>query len=131
VGYKLLTTVILVTHFAFLAYVVFGGFLAWRWPRTIVVHLVAAGWGLYVITAHMVCPLTYAENWSRRQAGEAGLTKGFIDSYIEGVLYPERYTAVMQVLAVTAVVGSYVGFTVLTAGRRRRRPASPRSPGPS
>jgi hypothetical protein len=126
VGYKLLTTVILVTHFAFLAYVVFGGFLTWRWPRTIFVHLVAAGWGLYVITAHMVCPLTYAENWSRRQAGEAGLTTGFIDSYIEGVLYPERYAALMQVLAVTAVVGSYVGFAVIMAGRRRRRPASPR-----
>lgn len=125
-GYKVLTTVILVTHFAFLAYVVFGGFLAWRWPRTIVAHLLAAGWGLYVITAHMVCPLTYAENWSRRQAGEAGLTRGFIDSYIEGVLYPERYTALMQVLAVTAVVGSYVGFAVVMAGRRRRRPASPR-----
>jgi hypothetical protein len=126
VGYKVLTTVILVTHFAFLAYVVFGGFLAWRWPRTVVAHLLAAGWGLYVITAHMVCPLTYAENWSRRQAGEAGLTKGFIDSYIEGVLYPERYTALMQVLAVTVVVGSYVGFAVVMAGRRRRRPASPR-----
>jgi hypothetical protein len=126
VGYKVLTTAILVTHFAYLAYVVFGGFLAWRWPRTIVIHLLAAGWGLYVILARMVCPLTYAEDWSRRRAGESGLTQGFIDRYIEGVLYPERYAGLMQALAVIAVVVSYVGFGVITAGRRRRRPASPR-----
>jgi hypothetical protein len=126
VGYKVLTSAILVTHFAFLAYVVFGGFLTWRWPRTVFAHLFAAGWGLYVITAQMVCPLTYAENWSRLQAGEAGLSKGFIDQYIEGVLYPERYTGLMQGLAVTTVVASYVGLVVITAGRRRRRQASPR-----
>jgi len=126
VGYKVLTSAILVTHFAYLAYVVFGGFIAWRWPRTVFAHLVAAGWGLYVITAQMVCPLTYAENWSRRQAGEAGLSTGFIDQYIEGVLYPERYTGLMQALAVTMVVASYVGFAVVTVGRRRRRQASPR-----
>ncbi len=125
-GYKVLTSAILVTHFAFLAYVVFGGFLTWRWPRTVFAHLLAAGWGLYVITAQMDCPLTYAESWSRRQAGEAGLRTGFIDQYIEGVLYPERYAGLMQVLAVTTVVASYVGLAVITAGRRRRRQASPR-----
>jgi hypothetical protein len=123
VGYKVLTSLVLVTHFAYLAYVVLGGFLAWRWPRTIRLHLVAAAWGLYVITAQMTCPLTYAENWSRRRAGEAGLTTGFIDHYIEGVLYPERYTALMQALAATAVAVSYAGLFVLW---RRRRAAARR-----
>jgi Protein of Unknown function (DUF2784) len=126
VGYKVLASAILVTHFAYLAYVVFGGFLAWRWPRTVFVHLVAAGWGLYVITAQKVCPLTYAEDWSRRRAGEAGLSTGFIDRYIEGVLYPERYAGLMQALALTTVVASYVGLAVITAARRRRKQASPR-----
>lgn len=117
-GYRLLTTVILAAHFAFLAYVAVGGFLAWRWPRTIWLHLAAAGWGIVVIAAQLTCPLTYAEDWSRRRAGEAGLTAGFIDRYIEGVVYPERYAVPAQVLLAVAVALSWAGLAV----RRRRRP---------
>ena len=118
VGYRALTSIILGLHFAFVAYAVFGGFLAWRWPRAIWPHLAAGAWGFVVIGAHLTCPLTYAEDWSRRQAGEAGLTKGFIDRYIEGVVYPERLAALMQALAATAVVVSWVGFVLI----QRRRP---------
>jgi hypothetical protein len=121
VGYKVLTTAILALHFAYIAYLVSGGFIAWRWPRTIWLHVLAAAWGFTVVAARLICPLTYAEDWSRRRAGESGLTQGFIDRYIEGVLYPERYTVLMQALAATAVLVSWVGFAVLTAGRRRRR----------
>lgn len=116
--YRALTTAILVVHFAYLAYVVVGGFLAWRWPRTIWLHLVAAAWGLVVVAFPLVCPLTAAEDWSRRRAGEAGLTRGFIDRYIEGVLYPERYTLALQVLAGLLVVGSWVGFLLRRRSRR-------------
>lgn len=117
-GYRVLTTAILALHFAFVGYVVVGGFLAWRWPRTIWLHLAAGAWGFVVIAARLTCPLTWAEDWSRRQAGEAGLTRGFIDRYIEGVIYPERLTTLMQALAATAVVVSWVGFVA----KRRRRP---------
>jgi hypothetical protein len=118
VGYRLLTTAILGLHFAFVAYAVLGGFLAWRWPRTIWTHLAAGAWGFVVIAASLTCPLTYAEDWSRQRAGEPGLTKGFIDRYIEGVVYPERLATLMQVLAATAVVVSWVGFVL----KQRRRP---------
>jgi hypothetical protein len=117
-GYRVLTTAILGLHFAFVAYAVFGGFLAWRWPRAIWPHLAAGVWGFVVIVARLTCPLTYAEDWSRRQAGEPGLTRGFIDRYIEGVVYPERFAVLMQVLAATAVVVSWAGFVI----RQRRRP---------
>lgn len=111
-GYRLLTTLILALHFGFLAYVVIGGFLTWRWPRTIWPHLVAAGWGFIVIAARLTCPLTSAEHWSRRRAGEAGLSEGFIDRYIENVLYPERFTVAAQALVVVVVVVSWVGLLV-------------------
>lgn len=122
VGYRVLTTAILGLHFAFVAYAVVGGFLAWRWPRAIWPHLAAGAWGFVVIGAGLTCPLTYAEDWSRRQAGEPGLTRGFIDRYIEGVIYPERLAPLMQALAATAVVVSWVGFVVLLR-RRRAMPA--------
>ena len=115
--FRILGTVILASHFCFLAYVVLGGFLAWRWPRAFWPHLAAAAWGLAVVGIPLTCPLTSAENWARRHAGEATLTKGFIDRYIEGVLYPERYTRLLQVLVAVVVLGSWLGAYL---SKRRR-----------
>jgi hypothetical protein len=117
---KLLVSVILVVHFAYLAFAVFGGFLVWRWPRVFWVHLVAAAWGLAVVGIPLTCPLTTAENWARRQAGQTEQTAGFIDRYIEGVLYPERYTLLLQVLAGVTMVGSWVGAYLYRRHLRRR-----------
>jgi hypothetical protein len=118
---RYLVTVILTVHFAYLAYVIFGGFLAWRWPRAFWPHLAAAAWGLAVVGIPLTCPLTTAEGWARRRAGQAGVTRGFIDRYIEGVLYPERYTVVLQVGVGVVVIGSWIGAYVCW---RRRRPQS-------
>jgi hypothetical protein len=123
-GYRLLTTVILVVHFGFLAYLLLGGFLAWRWRWTIWPHLVAAGWGVTVVVGKLVCPLTYAEHWSRRQAGELGVSnEGFIDRYVEGVLYPAQYTGLAQTLLAIVVAASWAGF--LHRRRRLPRPSLP------
>lgn len=110
--FQLLTTVILTAHFAYLAYVVVGGFIAWRWPRTIALHLGAGAWGLLIVTNPWgwKCPLTYAEHWSRARAGEEGFDAGFVDRYIEGVLYPAQYTRLLQVLVGVLVVVSWVGL---------------------
>jgi hypothetical protein len=116
-GYRFLVTAILAVHFAFLAYVLAGGFLAIRWPRLIWPHLVAAGWGLLVILVPVTCPLTWAENWARQRAGEHALTKGFIDRYIEGVIYPARYTRLIDVLVALVVLGSWL----IVYSRRRRK----------
>jgi hypothetical protein len=107
-GYRFLVTAILVVHFAFLAYVVLGGLLAIRWPRAFWPHLAAVGWGVVTVAFSIVCPLTSAEDWARQRAGEAALTKGFIDRYIEGVLYPERYTGVLWALAAVVIAGSWL-----------------------
>jgi hypothetical protein len=123
--FKLLTTVILAAHFGFLIYLVFGGFLAWRWPRAFWPHLAAAGWGLAVVGVPLTCPLTAAEDWARRRAGQAGVTRGFIDRYIEGALYPPRYTHVLQVLVGLTVLGSWLGAYLWW---RRRRSASTLTP---
>jgi hypothetical protein len=107
-GYRLLVTGILVVHFAFLAYVVFGGLPAIRWPKAFWPHLVAATWGLLIVTVGMTCPLTAAEDWARQRAGEGALSRGFIDRYIEGVLYPARYTNALRVLVALVIVGSWL-----------------------
>jgi hypothetical protein len=120
VGYRTLVTVILIVHFGYLLYVILGGFLAWRWPRLFWPHLAAAAWGIAVVGIPLECPLTTAENWARERGGLARESRGFIDRYIEGVLYPSRYTVLLQVLVGVLVIGSWAGAYLFRRTRRRR-----------
>ena len=118
----MLVTVILAAHFGYLAYLVLGGLLAVRWPRAFWPHLAAAAWGFTIVAFSLRCPLTWAEDWARRRAGGPGVTRGFIDRYIEGVLYPARYTGLLQALVAVLALGSWTWAFV--RWRRRRRAAA-------
>jgi hypothetical protein len=117
-GYQLLTKLIIGLHFLFLLYVVFGGFLAWRWPRMIWPHLAAAVWGAGIVVGVLECPLTAAENWTRTQAGDEVPAAGFIDRFVEGVIYPQEYTGRLQALAAAVILASWLG---VHASNRRRK----------
>ncbi|WP_068157256.1 DUF2784 domain-containing protein [Rhodococcus phenolicus] len=109
--YRVLADGIAVTHLIFLLYVMFGGFVAWRWPRTIALHVCAVAWGLASVLVGFDCPLTHAENWARHRAGEAGLPPaGFIDHYLTGVVYPESALGPVRVLVAVCVLVSWVGL---------------------
>lgn len=98
-------------HLLFVLYVVFGGFLAWRWLRTIVAHVVAVTWGAASVAVGFDCPLTAMENWARRDAGREGLPpSGFIDHYLTGVIYPDSALGAVRALAAAAVVVSWVAL---------------------
>ena len=56
--FRVLAEATMTVHFAFLVYVVAGGFLAWRWPWAIWPHLALAGWGFSTIVFGLDCPLT-------------------------------------------------------------------------
>ena len=116
-GYRFLVDATVVFHLAFVAYVVVGGFLAWRWPRTIWIHVAAVVWGVIAVSV-LDCPLTLLENWARARAGMAGLpSTGFIDHYLTGVLYPRHLLAEVRALIAVVVLASWIGYFV--RGRRR------------
>jgi hypothetical protein len=115
-AFQVLAGATMMLHFAFLAYVVAGGFAAWRWPEAIWPHLLAAGWGLSTVVFRLPCPLTWLEDWARRRAGGSGLGSGFIDTYLTGIVYPQRYVGLLQLLVAAAVVVSWAGALL----RRRR-----------
>jgi hypothetical protein len=104
-------------HFAFLGYVVFGGFLAWRWRRTIALHVCAVVWGFGSVLVGYDCPLTDLENWARGRAGRPPLPpSGFIAHYITGVLYPVDAVDLVRLLVAALVVVSWAGYAL--RGRR-------------
>jgi hypothetical protein len=110
----------MVVHFLVLAYMTLGGFLAWRWPRMIWPHLGICAWALASL-AGVDCPLTILEDWARRMAGERALPpSGFIDYYIEGVVYPQRYTDLVRVAVALVVLVSWAGFARIRLSRAAR-----------
>ncbi|HYH29058.1 MAG TPA: DUF2784 domain-containing protein [Pseudonocardia sp.] len=115
--YQLLAELVMLLHFGFLVYVSLGGFLAWRRPWLIVPHAAAAAWGAITATVGIPCPLTAWEDAARRRAGEAGLERGFIDTYLTGVVYPQEHLLTAQLLVAVLVAVSWTGLVV----RLRRR----------
>ena len=120
-AFQVLMYAIIAVHFLAIGYLVVGGFLALRWPKTIVAHVAMSIWGILIVTVPtIVCPLTWSENWARRQAGLQPYSEGFIDRYIENVWYPARLTPYVQTLVALMVLTSWTVFLV----RWRRRSAS-------
>ncbi|MEV0676804.1 DUF2784 domain-containing protein [Actinosynnema sp. NPDC050436] len=114
-----LAELVMVLHFGVLLFLVVGGFLAWRSPRLIYPHLAMAAWGALVVAFPLDCPLTWLENTLRAAAGRPVPAEGFIDTYLDGVLYPESAAPTVQLVVALAVVTSWVGFAV----RRRTHQA--------
>jgi hypothetical protein len=125
VAYRLLADVLVGIHFLFVAFVVLGGFLAWRWRRVAWVHVPAAVWGALIELAGWICPLTPLENALRARAGDAGYAGGFIEHYLIPIVYPAGLTRGTQiVLGVAAIVVNVVAYGALFAKMRRRGAAS-------
>ena len=98
-------------HFAYLIYLPSGGFLALRWPRSMLLHVSTVMWGIGVVWFGLPCPLTELERWARARAGMAPLpTAGFIERYIAGVCYPSNATGIVQKLAFFTAALSWVAF---------------------
>jgi hypothetical protein len=121
-GYRVLAEATMIVHFAYLVFVALGGFLAWHWPRALGLHLAATFWGFATVLIGLTCPLTSLEDWARRGSGQEGLPpSGFIDHYIEGVIYPERYSVLVHCLVAIAVVASWAGVYIRWRTHRRPR----------
>ncbi len=103
-AYRLLADAVVLFHTAFVAFVVLGGFLAWRWSRIAWLHVPCALWGAVIEYQGWICPLTPLENDLRRRAGLAGYAGGFVEHYVLPVLYPAGLTRPAQALLGTLVV---------------------------
>jgi hypothetical protein len=117
--WSFLADALVVLHFAFTTFVIFGGFLTWRWPRLIYLHVPALVWGCWVELSHSICPLTPLENRLRRLGGEAGYSGGFLAHYLGRILYPAGLTAHTQwVLAALLLALNLVAYGVFLCHRR-------------
>jgi hypothetical protein len=118
--YAIVVAAIVFAHFVFIGYVITGGFIAWRWPHTIALHVAAVLWAVASAAGHVGCPLTGLERWARRHAGMQPLpSTGFIAHYLTGVLYPADWVVAVQVLVFSIVATTWA--TYVWRGRRHER----------
>ena len=119
--YRALADLVLVVHLAFVLFVVLGGLLVLRWPRVAWLHVPAAVWGVLIEYTGWICPLTPLENSFRARGGEAGYSGGFIEHYIQPLLYPAGLTRSTQVvLGSLALVLNLTAYAIVVSRMRRR-----------
>ena len=126
--WRILADLLVILHLAFAAFVIFGGFLAWKWRRTAWAHLPALGWGFWVETSGQICPLTPLEIHLRSLAGEAGYQGGFLNHYVVTLLYPPGLTRPDQWVLAALLVAINVAAYAVVLKKSCSRPIRP--PGP-
>ena len=87
--YRALADAVVGLHLLFVAYVVLGGVLTFRWPKLAWLHVPAFVWGAATALFGWICPLTYLENDLRVKGAEQGYSGSFIETYLLPLLYPD------------------------------------------
>lgn len=119
---RILADAILLLHFAFVVFVIFGGLLVFyrRWVAW--VHIPMVIWSSIVNLTTWRCPLTPLENLFRSAAGETGYEGGFIGHYIAPLLYPEGLTYDLGILVgVFVFVWNVLIYGIIVYRRRATR----------
>lgn len=127
-SYSLLADLILIIHFAFVAFVVVGFLLIligllvhWKWIHNRIfraAHLVAIG--IVVVQAWFgrLCPLTIWESQLRSSAGESAYTESFVAHWLHRILF---YQAEAWVFTTIYTVFGALVLAVWILDRRRRK----------
>ncbi len=116
---------VVLLHLVFIATVVFGALLVWRWPRLAWVQLPVFLWGAVVNLARWPCPLTTLENGLRARSGRPTYSGSFVAHYLLppsvaqlGGLHPEMVIGIF-VLSVNGLV-----YANMLLRWRRREPGN-------
>ena len=121
--YSLLADTILIIHFAFVVFVVFGflliliGLLAhWSWIHNRyfrITHLAAIGFVVVQAWFGELCPLTIWENELRRRAGQSDYAETFVEHWLHELLFyqaePWIFTTIYSCFGALVVLVWFLG----------------------
>jgi hypothetical protein len=101
--YRIGADAVLLSHFLFAAFAVFGGVLALHGPAWAWLHVPTVLWSSVVNLMSWTCPLTPLENALRIRAGQAGYSGDFVQRYIGRVVYPRGMPRRLELVAGVSV----------------------------
>ena len=118
--YNFLADLVVVFHSFFVLFVLLGGFLL-LWRSSVAwYHLPAVFWAAWLEFSGWICPLTPLENLLREKGGIEGYNIGFVEHYIEPVLYPASLDRQMQINLGIIVILINIGIYLAVWIRRRK-----------
>ena len=112
--YEIAADLILIIHFTFILFVVFGALLLFASIKIIFIHIPAVIWGSYIELTNSICPLTYLENWFLHKANLTTYSEGFIQNYFVPIVYPMNLTKDLQIyLGIALIVLNIVVYVLI------------------
>ena len=112
--YELAAGIILIIHFLFILFVLFGALLFFVVKKMVFIHIPAIIWGSYIELTHSICPLTYLENWFLHKANLTTYSEGFIQNYLVPIVYPMNLTKDLQIfLGISLIVINIVIYAFI------------------
>ena|SRR5687768_17509023 len=131
--YLLLSDIILVIHFAFVAFILLGFVLIWagyffRWSfisnfRFRMAHIAAMGFVVAESIIGMVCPLTTWENQLRLRAGRGQAYKeSFIEHWLGPILFFDVSERTFTIIYSAFFLFVVVTFVLIPPRRKQARP---------
>ena len=111
---------IVLLHFAFIVFVLFGAWCVLRWKWIAWLHVPAFVWGALVEFRGAECPLTPLEQRARAMAGDQSYTGGFVEHYVMPVMYPVGLTPTIQFWLGLFVVAVNLAVYAFVIARSRR-----------
>jgi len=114
--YRIAADFVLLAHFVFAAFAVFGGILvardfAWAWA-----HIPAVVWSSVVNLKGWTCPLTPLEKSLRLRAGQSGYPGGFIQHYVGRAVYPRGMPRQLELVAgISILAGNLLVYGAIGA----------------
>jgi hypothetical protein len=113
---------VVIVHFLFIIFVVFGGILVLQWRWIAWGHIPCAVYGALIEFFGWICPLTPLENRLRIEAVRSGYSGGFIDHYIMPIVYPSGLTPGIQLVLGIGVIVFNMLIYALILFRQSGRP---------
>ena len=80
--HRFLARLVLTAHLTYVAFVIFGSLLVFRWPGLAYLHIAAVVWAFATLAFDLGCPLTPWEKASWRRAGIEPYPEGFLQHHI-------------------------------------------------
>lgn len=119
-GFRLAALVVVLAHLAFVVFVLAGGFLAWRRPGVLRLHVPAVAISAGLAVAGLDCPLTNIEKGLLRRAGETPYRGGFIEHYLVGPIVGPMTPSLRVGLRVFTIAWVLVAYVGVIWNRRHR-----------
>lgn len=117
--YSILADSVVMVHFFWIVFLIFGAFPGVRWKIVKAVHLAGLAFAVVIQASGWYCPLTDLEVWLRsKQNPSASYTGSFIVHYAEKLVYIDLPRGV--ILAATVMLIAFNAWMYL---RKRRKPS--------